>query len=58
MAHHPRGSSQLAQQKPHHYQKPPDEDREADKLLEKVVQELMARGLTRAAALKHARHWG
>lgn len=61
MAHKP-GSQELAQHsqhKPHHYKgDSPEVHREADKVLEALVQELMEkRGLTREAALKHARYW-
>jgi len=60
MEEHVPGSKELSRLKPvsHHYKKHPDEDYHADKALELVVQELMAkRGLTREAALKAARHW-
>lgn len=58
MAHAP-GSKELAQHTPHHYQRSsPEIHREADKVLEELVQELMAkRGLTREEAHKHAKHW-
>lgn len=60
MAHHPKASSQLAQHqpRPHSYQSTPEIQREADKLLEQLVDELVkTRGLTREAARKHLRHW-
>jgi len=55
----PPGSEELSHHKPHHYHRSsPEIHREADRLLEQLVQELMEkRGLTREAALKHAKHW-
>lgn len=59
MARHPSGSDQLRQQKrPHHYQSTPEEEAEADKLLERLAEEMVKeRGITKEEALKHLRHW-
>lgn len=57
MAHPPKGSSQLAQQSHSYQRSTPQIHREADKLLEELVDKLVQQGLTREEAREHLRHW-
>lgn len=58
MAHQPQGSSELSQHKAHSYQRStPQIHREADKLLEELVDKLVRQGLTQEEAREHLKHW-
>ena len=58
MAQQP-GSKALSQHKaPHSYKKHPDEDREADRLLEQLAEKLARdKGITKDEARRELRHW-
>jgi hypothetical protein len=58
VAHHPKGSQDLARHQPHHYQSTPEEEEAADKLLEELAHKVAKdKGITVAAARKELRHW-
>jgi hypothetical protein len=58
VAKHPPASQDLARHKPHHYQSTPEEEREADKLLEQLAHKIAKdKGITVAEARKELRHW-